>query len=454
MSTSPFAPITLNGVSQYSSDLQNVLTRAVQIAAIPVQALQNRDSKILAQQTALSTLSSTAADLATSLQALGTVASSQGLSATSSAPAVVSVSNASATTPANYTIDSITSAASAAGERSLNHYADSAATPVSATGTMQLTVGSTPYQFTLTNNNLVTLRDTINGLGAGVTASILTTSGGNYLSISANSTGATTLQLVDDPGAGHANTPELTNTNQGTNAVFQLNGIPVSQPGNVVNNVIPGVAFTILNSSTAPVTLSLQSDPTQLSSGLQNFVTSYNAMRTQLNGQEGPAAGALSGDTAVSQIEDVMRHIASYTTTSGSVTSLASLGVEFDSSGQASFNQTTFSNLTATQVSDGFKFIGSATAGLGGISKQLTQLSDPVTGLINIEQAGLTTTDKNIQTEMTTLTDRITTMQSNMAAQLQKADSLLAMLASQQQSLTASLQGLNVVLYGKAPGSA
>jgi flagellar hook-associated protein 2 len=259
---------------------------------------------------------------------------------------------------------------------------------------------------------------------------------------------------LDDPGdTSHANTPELTSTNQGTNAVFQLNGISMNQSGNVVNNVIPGVAFTILGASASPVTLSLQSDPTRLSSALQDFVTKYNAMRTQLNGQEGPAAGPLSGDTAVTQIEDMMRQIASYHTTSGSVTSLASLGVEFDTAGQASFKQATFSALTATQIADGFKFIGSATSGLGGLSQGLSQLSDPVTGLIKIEQQGLSTTDKSFQDQIARLTDRITTMQNNMAAQLQKADSLLAMLQSQQQTLTSSLQGLNLVLYGKAPNS-
>jgi hypothetical protein len=64
---------------------------------------------------------------------------------------------------------------------------------------MQLVVGSATSTFTLANNNLVSLRDKINSLGAGVTASILTTSDGNYLTISANATGATTLQLIDDP---------------------------------------------------------------------------------------------------------------------------------------------------------------------------------------------------------------------------------------------------------------
>src|SRR5262249_19271813 len=154
-----------------------------------------------------------------------------------------------------------------------------------------------------------------------VTASILTTSGGNYLSISANSTGATTLKIFDDPNG--ANTAWLTASNQGTDAVFQLNGINVRQSGNVVNSVIPGLTFTILGSSSAPVTMSLESDRGKLASALQDFAAKYNAVRTALNAQEGPAAGLLSGDMAVAQTEDTLRRIASYQSSTGSVKELA-----------------------------------------------------------------------------------------------------------------------------------
>ena len=403
----------------------------------------------------LGSLQTDIASLASNLQNLGAIAAGQALSATSSDPAIVSVTNTGSTSAATYVIDSITSPATAASERSLVSYADSASTPVSTTGTLKLVVGSTPYTFTLAKNNLVSLRDQINSLGAGVTASILTTSGGNYLSISANATGATTLQLIDDPVTATnptgANSPWLTNANQGTDAKFTLNGISVDQPGNVVNDVIPGVTFTIQGSTATPVTLSLQSDPTKLSSALQSFVTAYNQLRTDLNQQEGPAAGLLSGDTVVTQLEDTMRQIAAHTTSSGTVQSLSDLGIEFDTAGNATFNQTTFSKLTDAQLSDAFKFVGSATSGLGGISAALQQYSDPITGLIKTEQDGLTNTDNSIQTQINTLTDRITAMQANLAKQLQAADTLLAELQNQQQTLNASLLGLNLVLYGKNP---
>jgi flagellar capping protein FliD len=146
-----------------------------------------------------------------------------------------------------------------------------------------------------------------------------------------------------------------------------------------------------------------------------------------------------------------MRRIAAYQSSTGSIRSLSDLGIEFDTAGHASFDQTTFDQLTPSQIADAFKFIGSATSPLGGFSATLEQLSDPITGLIKAEHDGLTNTDQSIQSQMTTLTDRITAMQTNLAARLQKADALLAELQSQQQAITASLQGLNLVLYGKNP---
>jgi flagellar hook-associated protein 2 len=449
-------PLTLNGVSKYSSDLQSILNRAVQIAQIPVTALQNKDSDLLQKKSLLSGLESSVSSFAGSLNSLASIAGGQALTATSSNPAVVTVAATGATTPASYTIDSVTSPATAASERTLSSFADSASTPVSSTGTLDLVVGGNHNKFTLTKNSLVGLRDQINSLGAGVNASILTTSGGNFLSISSNTTGATTLQLNDDPDG--ANTNLLTHINQGTNAVFSLNGIPVTQAGNVVNSVVSGVTFTIQSATSVPVTLNLSSDRSQLSSALQSFVQSYNSLKQTVNAQVGQNAGLLSGDVAVTQLQSLLRQITSYTGTSGngvagSIQSLADLGIEFSTTGEASFNQNTFNQLSGSQISDGFRFLGSATSGFGAFGAQLDQFTDPVSGILKTEQDGVDRTDQSIQNQVSTLNDRITLLQTNLAAQLQKADAALAELQSQQNTVSASLQGLNLVLFGKSPNS-
>ena len=444
-------PLAFTGASKLSSDLQTILQRAVQIAQLPLRALQNKDSDVLQRKTLLGNLASVVGGLATSLQALGTTAQNRALTATSSNTAAVTVVNSGATSAASYTIDSITSAASAASERSSASFLDSVATPVSANGRMKLVVGAVDYDFTLTNNSLVGLRDKINSLAAGVSASIITTSTGNYLSISANATGETTLQLVNDPAGTNSNI--LTATNQGTDAEFRLNGIPIKQPGNVVNSVISGLTFTILGATASPVTMRLETDRTQLASALSTFVTNYNAARLQVNSQVGPAAGLLSGHSVIGQLQNQLRNLTSYRPGSGNLRSLAELGIEFSNTGEASLNSTKFNALSDTQISDAFDFLGTTRTGLGGLSTSFSQFSDPIGGIIKTEQEGLDRIDKGLLKQMNALTDRVNAMQVNLARRLQQADSLMAMLESQQKQLGASLQGLNLVLYGKNQSS-
>jgi flagellar hook-associated protein 2 len=269
-STSLTAPTTLNGISQYSSDFQSVLNRAVAIANLPVTALQNKDATILQQESDLATLNSSVSAFQTSLTALGTLATNQALVASSSDSSVVSAQATGATSAASYTISNITSVASAASETSLIGYANGSSTKVSSTGSLSLVLGSTSYPITLTSatNNLAGLEAAINNLGVGVTATVLTTGTGatpNYLSVTANATGATTLQLFDDPTG--ANKDLLTRAvKQGSDAIFELNNLNVGRSSNTINDVIPGLTFTIADTTKAGLTvnLTLASDSSQL----------------------------------------------------------------------------------------------------------------------------------------------------------------------------------------------
>jgi flagellar hook-associated protein 2 len=450
VSTASSTPATtllpFTGISQYASDFDAALSKAVQVAQIPVTLLQAQDSTVLQQETAMGSLYTDVAAFATSLSALGTLAAGQALSATSSDPTLVTATSTGATSGASYTIDSITSIASTASATSTHSFAASG--PVSSMGEMNLVVGSSNNSITLTDNNLVGLENQINALGVGVTASILTTSSGNFLSLSANSTGAAAIQLFDDPTG--ANTNILTQTQPGSNASFSLNGIPDIQASNVVNDVIPGVTFTLLGTTpvTAPLTISLASDPTQLSSALQNFVTSYNTVQADVTAQTGQSGGALVGNTVVNQLQNALSQIGEYTLSTGTVQSLSDLGITFNGN-VLSFNQTTFNALSSQQISDAFNFIGSATTGLGGLSSSISQLSDPITGVIATETAGLKQTDKDLQTQISAKTAQIAALQTSLTLQFEAADALQAELQNQQESVQAALQGVSLALYGK-----
>ena len=59
---------------------------------------------------------------------------------------------------------------------------------------------------------------------------------------------------------------------------------------------------------------------------------------------------------------------------------------------------------------------------------------------------------ERIQSDITDLNDRITDLQTSVAARLQAADALLAQLTSQQNILTASLEALSTVTNGRREG--
>ncbi len=445
------SPLSFSGVSTFSDDFQTILTRSAQIANLPVQQLQNRDSDVLSRKTQLGAVGAAATAFATSFTGLLSLASSQAINATSSDSTVVSAIATGAVAGGSYTINHVTSLATAAGERSAVGYADSTSAPVSSTGVVKLVFGSNEYTINLTpqTNNLAGLQNAINSLGVGVSASILTSGTGsnpNYLSLSSSHTGATTLRLIDDPAGSNSNL--LTSANQGTDAVFQLNGIPITRSNNVVNDVVPGVTFTLQKPTDTAVTLSLATDRSQLATALQSFVSTYNALTTQVKGQVGPNAGLLSGDYAIRQIQTDLRQLTSYQGSTGSIRSLASLGIEFSNTGQASFNSNTFSALTDNQITDSFHFLGSSTGGLGQLGKTFNQLTDPISGLIKNELDSLDVTDRGLQAKVATLTARIAVSQTALQRRLQAADGLLASLQSQQKIIQATATSLLAQING------
>jgi flagellar hook-associated protein 2 len=442
-----FTPLSFTGVSKFSADFGTIMDRAVKIAQLPITQLQNRDGDVIQKKTLLSGISASVSAFADSLEALGQTATNRALTASSSQPSVVSAVNAGATIGASYTINSVTSIAAAGSERSLISYGDSTATPVGSTGDFKLVVGAEHYDFTLANNTLIGLRDKINTLGAGVTASILTTGDGNYLSISSNTSGAKALELRDDPVGANANL--LTTDNQGSDLVFHLNGIKVQQSRNLVNSVIPGLSFTVLSASNSATQLSLASDRSDLASALSNFTGSFNGLRGQLNAQVGSAAGLLTGSSLVTQLSGQLRQLASHRSASGSIRSLAELGVTFDNKGTVQFDTKVLDGLTDEQLTDAFKFLDNSSTGIAKFAGGLRQFSEPIGGLIKLEQQGLDRVDLAIQKQIASMNDRISVMQRGLTLRLQQADALLATLESQQNTVNASLQGLNLVLYGK-----
>jgi flagellar hook-associated protein 2 len=448
-----FSPLVFTGVSKFSEDFQTILDRAARIARLPATALENQQKDLLQQKLLVGSLSGSVESLAGALEDLGELSGRKALRAVSSDTSKVTATSVNAAAPALYTITNITSIARQAAETSLAGYADSSAAAVSTTGSVKLIVGDSEYDIDLSgSNNLTALRDAINELDAGVTASVLTTgTGANpyYLSVTADSTGATTLELRDDPTGANANL--LTAANQGANTEFDLNGVHVSKTTTLINDVLPGVTLTIEDTIEAgdEVTVKIGSSRSTLASAIETFVGAFNSVRAEVNGQIGESAGLLSGDYLVREIHGQLSRVAAFQGGDGSVRALSDLGIEFNSKGEAALNREVFDNLSDQQIQDSFSFLGDATSGLGGLGRGLHQIGDPITGLGQIQIRQYDAASARIDARIADINQRVSDMQTSMATRLQIMDTLLSSLTSQQNLLDASIESLSFSTYGK-----
>jgi len=251
--------------------------------------------------------------------------------------------------------------------------------------------------------------------------------------------------------AGSGGADFLTRSNQGTNTDFTLNNsIAVDNPSTTISDVIPGVTLNILQANpggVGSVTVSLNSDPTQLSSALNTFAGDYNTLLTAVGAQTGTGAGALVGDPILSSIEGAMQQLVSSQGT-GAVGDLYDLGIQMGDDGQMTLDSSVVNGFSASQLQSAFAWLGSTTTGLASFAASFTALGDPSTGAIQSEVSGYNTTDKNLQSQMLVKATQVSQMQASLQLRLAAQDTQIADLESQQNMLNTTIEAMNYDTYG------
>ena len=428
MSTGPIPPPTFNGVSTYANDFQQVLSRAVAIASLPMQNFENQVTTLTQQESALGNMQNTFSSLQSAIQALGTAQDS--MSATASNPSVVSASASSTALAGSYSIQvtslgSSTTTLSNAGSPPVT---DPTSQNISSASTFTLTINGTNTTITPSGGSLQDLANAINGAGLAVQATIVnvgSNSSPDYrLSVVGANLSADSIQLSDGSNL-------LTTLSTGSPATYQVDGLstPIQSNSRQVT-LSPGLTVNLLATNVGQWdTITVAQDTGSLSSALSNFVTAYNAAVDAVNQQHGQNAGPLAGSSLIDSLGQALQSVSLYSSGSGSLTSIASLGLDLDSTGHISFDPTQLTNLTPSAIQ---QFLGSATSGfLGTATNALTTAADTSSGLIqsnvNAVQSEITNEDTQISAQQT----QITNLQNSMQKQLVAADAAIAVLQQQ-----------------------
>jgi flagellar hook-associated protein 2 len=434
--------IPFNGTSTYSSSFQTVLNKAVQEASLPMEAIQTDVTTLQSQQSALATLESTFAELQSAVSAVSTAVSGAP-SATTSSSAVSATADSTAL-PGTYSIqvDSLGSETTTMSENGLTTVADPTSANISSSSQYTLTVNGTNYTITPSGDTLDDLVTAINNAGDGVQATTVNigsnTSPDYRLAVTSNNLAPDTIQLNDG-------TQDLLNTlSTGANATYSVNGQSTTLSSNS-NEVTLSQGLTVqLNQVTSsPVTVTVSQSYAGLQTALSNLATTYDSAVNALAQDRGSTGGALTGDQIVYQLTDMLQSISTYTSGSGSVNSLADLGLSIDQTGQMSFDASSFNTADSSAVQ---QFLGSTTTGgfLQTANNSLESFIDPTNGLLVKETSNLQTQITSDNSQIAQQQTQISSLQTNLEQQLSQADAAIATLQAQ----TSYFQQLFTAEYG------
>ena len=423
---------TFAGSSTFSSSFQQVLTRAVQMASLPMQQMQNHVNDLTSQQTTLSSLEATFASLQAALTQVSGDASGS-LAANVSDPSVASATVTSSALPGTYSIqvDSLGSSTTTLSQDTLSKVTDPAIDNISSASSFTLTVNGHAFSLTPASETLESLAQSINNSGAGIQATIVNLGGSSApdyrLSVVSSNLGSDSIGLSDG-------TNDLLDTlSTGTDAQYKLNGSSTELQSNSQQvTVAPGLTVNLLGKSQSgqPATITVWHDFSSLQYALSSFANAYNTAVSAVSSQHGKNAGALAGQSIVFSLSDALSSIANFNNGSGVNGSLATLGLSVDQTGQMSFDSSNITNQNAAQIQ---QFLGSAGSGgfLQTVNQALSSVADTSNGAIHNE---LTSLQTQITTQNSNITDaqtRIADLEANLLAQLSEADAAIATLQSQ-----------------------
>ncbi|HEX4152437.1 MAG TPA: flagellar filament capping protein FliD [Steroidobacteraceae bacterium] len=425
--------------------------------AAQTNELSTQQTSLNAQVSAFGTFSSALSTLQATLSTLETPSQLAGYSATVADKTIASASTNSDAVPGQYSLE-VQNLATAA---SLTSKAFASADTTVGTGTLNIAVGNSSVAITIdsSNNTLAGIASAINSASnnPGVTASVISTSGGARLVISGTSTGAANAvtvtqsggdgglsSLVYDPAG---NVTNLTQTQAAQDANFTLNGYAATSANNVVSGAITGVTLDLLGASAAntPTTLSISADPSSAATSIGTFVSAVNGVISAIQSLGGydsstQTAGPLNGNATLeafqNQLENILDTVTSGSNTNG-INSLGDLGITADANtGQLDSNTTTLTNALASNVTA----VGNLLGGTHGIATQINNLINQYTGpgglLTSINQ-GLQSSLSNVSQQQTALQAELTTYSATLTAQYNAMDTAVASLKEMQTYLTA-----------------
>jgi flagellar hook-associated protein 2 len=442
------SPATLlNGQGIDVSDLvQQVLSES----SGQLTGWQNEQATLQSQASDLTSINSDLSNLATAVQALNDpLGALSSIAATSSDNSVLTASATNSAASGTHQI--VVSNLATAGLTYTNDFAagaNASILPSGATsGELDLQIGGssgTTEQITITagsNDTLNTLASYINNQNWGVTASVVNDAGGSRLALVSQTTGTTGALAV----TGNTTNLAFNAPQGGTDASLTIDGVPYTSASNTITGAIAGVTLNLASANpNETVQLSLGPDATQVTQAINNFVSAYNQVVGDINQEftvnsSTNSQGPLGADTALRTLQTSLLNDVTYAVSGDSgLVNLGSLGINLNNDGTLTVGtnpagQTLSQLLTSNPAAVQSFFQNTSSTGFANnFNSDLTNLTDPATGVLNVDlaqnqasQQDLTNTINNFETQLSAQQTQLTSEFDAVNASLQAYPLLL-----------------------------
>jgi flagellar hook-associated protein 2 len=458
------AGIQANGIGS-GLDINSLVSQLVTAEAAPgQQRISRHEVAVTTKVSALGTLKGALAAFKAALEPLKSVEAFQSRKATSADSKIFTVTADTDAVAGHYSVE-VVQLAKAHQLASVPFVGGSSATV--GYGSLAISVGDQTFNVDI-KQDAATLDDIRNAINSaadntGVQATLLNTAAGSRLILTANATGeSSVLKVVASGGDGNLDqlnydplsppvppAPGLTQLEPAQNAKIRVATFDIESDTNVFENAIDGVTITaVAESDGAEVGLDVAFDKSTVQTRIQNFVTAYNAMQTQLAklgsyNAETKEGGPLLGDSLLRSIESEARRALSNPVTGGSstYTTLASLGITTNATGALSVDPTKLAKALDEDPEGVAKLFGSEN---GVAARMFSQLEDRLAteGDIEGRNTRLKSELKDIARDKEALNLRMAQVETRLRKQFTALDSLLSQMQSTSSYLTQQLSNL------------
>lgn len=229
----------------------------------------------------------------------------------------------------------------------------------------------------------------------------------------------------------------ITNIQSASNAEFSYNGVNISRPSNIIDDVVTGVTLELLGESENNINVSISQNSAMIIDEIKAFVESYNALMPKLEeltryDEDTKIAGVFNGNSDIRTIKgNLRRAMATTRFDDGKSVSLASFGLTFNDDGRLLLDESKLRGELSANADSVMEFFRESKVKIAGkeerrdgiftlVANELDKLVGMGDSRLKLFEENLTNNDKRLKDErkrnLELLNSRYETMANRFAA--------------------------------------